>query len=640
LSRTAFVVALAVVGMLGLVARLAPLRERHLPPEIRDLGASRWVVDDPGTALHLRRIELALAEGRVSQHDPFQAFAAPAEIPALPVFDALIAGSAERWLAHDGGDASLGGVDESDLEAFTAWIGPIAYVFGFAALAWAAWISARGRHTAVVLAAMTLALAPAAVVATEVGRLDSAALVLVLLALLVRGTQVAVRAEDALSVILEALLCGVIAGLLTSLSAAGPFLALPTGIALFLRAARGPAHVRPIAVRAGLLFCLSAAFISRLPLADGPWEHMPESLVARWALGASDVLLFSAAPFALMLLTAPRDAAHKSRTFARITALAAMLALLVFELPRGWNAASGPIEAWWNATQSIEFAEWFRVRALGVSIIAALGAGAAAVTCLNQRDPASVHRASLALATALLVVADPAFAPLFVVAGGLGFAGGLGSVAEPGTGANSRASLQESSTQQRWLLALAALVLGLPAVIGVVSPPSDAQRENRLAWISALRWIRTEVPPGGPFNSSSARSTWGILVDPGDGELVAYHARRPVLCSATGAFSHPDLAREAHELTTSASMDVVAGRMRAHGLQLAVQRGIHADPARFASEGLFAAARGHTDPSPLERVFASDAHVRLAGDERIPAAVIWSLGGEPAPRAPSVRPPR
>ena len=113
-----------------------------------------------------------------------------------------------------------------------------------------------------------------------------------------------------------------------------------------------------------------------------------------------------------------------------------------------------------------------------------------------------------------------------------------------------------------------------------------------------------------------------------------------MLSSTTGAFSHPDLAREAEQLTTSASIDVVAARMRAHGLQLAVQRGVDVEPARFAADGLFAAARGKATPSPLESVFTSDAYVHLAGDERIPAAVIWSLGGETAPRAPSVRSPR
>ena len=622
MSRTVFAVALGLVLLLGLAVRLAPLSERHLAPEIRDLGASRWVVDDPGTALHLRRIELALAEGRVPQHDPFQAHTTTAEIPALPVFDALVAGLAERWLAHAEGDPSLGGVDEPDLEAFAAWIGPVAFLFGFAAFVWAAWISARGAYVPVVLAALAFALAPPAWRATEVGRLDAAAFVLVLLALLVRGTQVAVRAEDALSTILEALLCGVIAGLLTSMSAAGPLLALPTAAAIFLRATRGPAEVRPIAVRAGLLFALVAAFVARLPLADGPWEHMPGGFVARWALAASDVLLVAAAPFALLLLTAPRDAAHKARSFARLAALAAMLALLVFELPRAWSAASGPIEAWWSARSAIS-----EIGSVGhFTTLGFVGLAFGAVRLRQDRGAESLHLFMLALTTAVLASVSADFAPLFVLASACALAGSLSTIV--------------AERHQRWWLAGVALFLTLRAGAHVIARDSDSVRENRLAWFSALRWIRSEVPPGGPFNSSSSRSTWGILSDPRDGELVAYHARRPVLGSTAGAFSHPELASEALHLADSATLAEIVARMRVHGLTLAVARGIDQDPQRIAKGSLLAAARDGVETEDLRRIFVSDGSVRLAEDARIPAAVIWRLEGPLPTRTPTLKAPR
>ena len=354
MGRIALPLAIAAVALLGLSIRWLPIAERALPPEVRDLGTSRWVVDDPGTALHLRRIQLTLAEGRAPQNDAFLSQPEPAEIPALPVFDALIAGASERWLAWELGDPSTAGVDESDLEALAARVGPILGLFGLLAIAWAAWITAAAAGSAApafpMLAALALvALAPATVRATEVGRLDSAALALVLLALLVRSTQVAVRAPDALSTILEALLAGVVAGLLSAVSAAGPFLALPTAAALFLRARSGPPELRAIAVRAGLLFALAAAFIARLPLSEGPWERLPDGLVARWTLAASDLLLLGAAPFAFLLLTAPVDGARRPRSFARLAAMAAMLLLLVFEAPRAVRAAAGPIEAWWTA---------------------------------------------------------------------------------------------------------------------------------------------------------------------------------------------------------------------------------------------------------------------------------------------------
>ncbi|MCY2959621.1 MAG: hypothetical protein NTY35_05585 [Planctomycetota bacterium] len=624
MTRTVFAVALALVGLLGLAVRLAPIHERHLGPEIRDLGTSRWVIDEPGTALHLRRIELALAEGRVPQHDPFLAHPGTAEIPALPVFDALIAGFAERWLAWPDGDPSLAGVDEADLEAFAAWVGPVAYLFGFAALAWAAWISARGARAPTVLAAALLALAPATVAATEIGRLDAAAFVLVLLALLVRGTQVAVRAEDALSTILEALLCGVVAGLLTSMTAAGPLLALPTGAALFLRAIRGPAEVRPIAVRAGLLFSLAAAFLARLPLADGPWERLPEGLVARWTFAASDVLLVAAAPFALLLLTAPRDAARKGWSFARIAALAAMLALLVFELPRAWGAASGPIAAWWEA-RGILGPPAGAERWPQLGAVAVLGLGFGGWRLSRNRDAASLHLLLLTLATGLLAIADPAFAPLLVLSGACALAGAMPSLA--------------SRYVSRGGFAAALLLLVWP-VVRALDRPSDAERENHLAYFTALRWIRKEVPPGGPFNSSSAQSTWGILADPRDGELVAYHARRPVLGSRASAFSRPAETREGLRLMQLGSIDELAARMQVLRLKLAVTRGADRDPARTPFKALLGPATEGREPAVLRRIFTSDASIRSGRDGLVPAAVIWSLEAPPAPRTPTLQAPR
>lgn len=632
MTRTVFAVALALVGLLGLAVRLAPLEQRRLAPEIRDLGASRWIVDDPGTALHLRRVELALAEGRVPQHDPLLAFAPPTEIPALPVYDALLAGCADRWLAHADGDPSLGGVDEADLEGFAAWVGPVAYAFGFAALAWAAWISARGARVPVLLAAALLALAPAAVAATEVGRLDAAAVVLVLLALLVRGTQVAVRAEDALSTILEALLCGVIAGLLTSLSAAGAFLALPTAAALLVRALRGPVAVRPIAVRAGLLFTLVAAFVARLPLADGPWEHMPDGLVARWAIGASDVLLLSAAPFALLLLTAPRDAQHAKRTFARIAALAAMLALLVFELPRAWQAASGPLAAWWEARSigDAGLADEASASVVLGGIVSIAALMPALRRALADRRPEAVHLALLATTTGALAFAEPATASLFAAAAACALAGALADSTE--------------RAQRIWLAAGGSMLLVVAALDRRASWRTPVEREGVLDAIASLRWIRAEVPPGGPFNSSSARSTWGILVDPAAGELVAYHARRPVLAAGAAAFSRPELVREARHLAREAGGEEIVARMRAHGLVLAVAIPSLAGPASglLGARGVDATWAGEV-PLPgatrlLPREVADVSDAMRSGGPGL--TVVWSLDAVTSPRQPALVAPR
>lgn len=632
LGRHVFAGALALAFLLGLALRLAPYPDRHLPPGSRDLGASRWVVDDPGTALHLRRVELALAEGRVPQHDPFLAHPAPAEIPALPVYDALLAGSAERWLARAGGDLSLGGVDEADLEAFAAWTGPVLYAFGFAALAWAAWITARGARAATLVAGAVLALAPAAVSATEVGRIDAAAPALVLLALLVRSTQVALRAPDALSTILEALLGGVVAGLLTSISAAGAFLALPTAAALLVRARRGPAEARPIAVRAGLLYCLVAAFVSRLPLADGPWEHVPDGLVARWALAASDVLLLSAAPFALLLLTAPRDASHAKRSFARLAALAAMLALLVFELPRAWTAASGPIAAWRAARDVAPAGVAWTELVYGTTVLAVAGLALAADGLRRGREPSIVHLALLAAVGGALALAEPATAALFVACGAVALAGAFPAIVD--------------RNRRRAAAAFAFLALVPGVALPVLFRPDERDREDVRELVAALRWIRASVPAGGPFNSSSARSSWGVLAAPAMGELVAYHARRPVLASRTAALSHPDLVREAEQLALRANPADIADRMRAHGLRLAVSSGLwipyddHGEPDEPRGPVVFPLPDAGPELPGATRLLVSDGRVPIAPYLHWPAAVVWGVQGEPTPRTPTVSPPR
>lgn len=631
MSRTVFAVALAILAALGFAARLAPLDERRLDPGSRELGGARWLVDDAGTALHLRRIELALAEGRVPQHDPFLAHGTVVEIPALPVYDALLAGFAQRWLAHQDGDPSLGGVDEADLEAFAAWVGPVAYLIGFAALAWAAWIGTRGAYAPVLTAAAIFALAPAAITASEVGRLDAGAFALVLLALLVRGTQVAMRADDSLTSILEALLCGVIAGLLTAMSAAGPFLALPTAAAFLVRATRGPTEVRPIAVRAGLLYALVAAFVARLPLADGPWEQLPEGLVARWSLAASDALLVSAAPFAVLLLTAPRDAAHRTRAFARIAMLAAMLALLVFELPRAWNAASGPIRAWWDAGTFLGT----RVdpgRAVQAAILVCAGAGYPLVRAWKQRDGASVHLATLAPASIALVLVEPATGVLCVGACACAVAGAI-------------AALHGERGRIVWLAVVVALAAAASCIVHAIDDVSDGARarDARREAFASLRWIRENVPAGGPFNSSSARASWGILADPAVGELVAYHARRPVFSSRSATFAQLERARDARRLADSTNGAETVARMHAHGLGLAFAApALARGSGLLGSSGVGALLRGD-DPLPgtvrlLPAVVPRPDEYDLVFLPDL--AAVWSLDGPPPPREPSLVAPR
>ena len=625
MGRPVFALVLALIGLLGLALRLAPTGARHVDGPTPDLGGATWIVDDPGTAFHLRRVELALAEGRVPANDPFQALGERAQIPALPLYDALIAGAADRFLRSEDGDPALGGVDERDLEAFAARLGPLAYVAAFLLAAWVASIAARGARLPVLVAAGLLALAPATIDATQVLRLDAAALAVVQLLVLARSTLVALDAEDALTTIFEALIAGVVAGLLAATSAAGAFLALPTAAALLQRAARGPLAVRPIVLRAGLLFALVAAFVSRFPLADGPWESVERGLVGLYVVAASDLLLLAAAPFALLLLFAPRDASRPTRGLLRVAALAGVLILLAWEAPRALEALRGPVAAWWESRAFVEAWAWSEPtigRVAGVLATALCG-----VRFARERDPAALHLGSLAALALVLACVEPSAEPLTIAAAGLALAG---SLAATGDGRASVASL----------VAAGLILLAANAMRASLSPGAS-ERDDRRDAIATLRWIRANVPPGGPFNSSSAVGGWGILCDPAAGALVAYHARRPVLAAQPAAISRASAYREARRIARGVDGAEAARRMRAHGLQLAWMS------SHFGSEGLLGSVGVRSTLAGEEPIPGAERIVPAVLPESDSLAwqgapvALWRLDLDTGPaRRPTITPPR
>ncbi len=620
MGRIAAPFTLALILLLGLALRLAPFADRHLAADERDLGASAWLIDDPGTAAHLRRIELTLAEGRAPLADPFLAHPGGAEIPRLPVFDALVAGAAQRWLAYPDGDPALGGVDEHELEDFVARLAPILGMLGLAVTAWVAWTVARGRMWAALLATALVAVAPATVRASEIGQIDAAAFALVLLALLARSTHCAVRAPDALSIILEALLAGVLAGLLSSLSAAGPLFALPTALALFVRAFRGPLDVRPVARRAGLLFAVVAAFVGRLPLADGPWQSLENGLVAHWAIAGSDLLLVLAAPFALLLLLGQRGPDRGARTIARIVALVAVLGLLVYEAPRMHAALGLPLGAWWDARDLRAAFDVSGSRsvltggALVVTLPGLLVAPGAVALAWRTRDEGDLHRASLLVIAFAAALAEPAFAPFAALAAALSLAGVLEELQRR---ADPRAA--------QWIGAGALLLL--PSAAGLLlERPDPARREERIDFVAGLRWMRTGTEASGPFNSAIARSAHGVLVHPSAAELVAYHARRPAAASRAAAWTEPDLARRTFQLVQLSTYDELGAGLRARGLRWVVGAPRFLRPESANHSALSVLTLGVATLPGLTRIYAAARRVgpggRALDDPALAAPVI------------------
>ena len=268
-----------------------------------------------------------------------------------------------------------------------------------------------------------------------------------------------------------------------------------------------------------------------------------------------------------------------------------------------------------------------------MSGLALLALFLAASRAFRARDPASIHLAALAGVAGLVTLADAGFAPLFVASAACALAGVL------------------AANPSKRVVIAGALLLAPHAVLPFVTRPTAAEREQRLALVQGLRWIRENTASGGPFNSSTARSDWGVLVDPRWGELVAYHARRPAFAARSAAFSRPEAVREALHLVREAPAEELVARMHARGLRLAFGTALSPRPIA-ATSALDLALWKSPDPAQpdvpgLVRKFTSDAFRPLddstpftPGSAAAPVAVVWSVPGTPAPRTPSMRAPR
>ncbi|MFN0244401.1 MAG: hypothetical protein ACKVWV_16050 [Planctomycetota bacterium] len=54
---------------------------------------------------------------------------------------------------------------------------------------------------------------------------------------------------------------------------------------------------------------------------------------------------------------------------------------------------------------------------------------------------------------------------------------------------------------------------------------------QRVEIVRSLRWLRENAPSAGAWNSAVGTTDFGVLADPRAGALIAYHARRPAVCS-------------------------------------------------------------------------------------------------------------
>lgn len=506
----------AVYLLLPLVCVLAfQARARLAPPE---------EVVDPGTAAHLRGIELTLARGSAPSRDRFLDPPRGAGAPDSPFVDAAYAAVARLFLGDSGGSAALDGVVEEDLERFAgrggAWFAALTALALF--LAVHALGGSPGRALAAILAGLLFALAPSAVRAGAAGRVDPGALHALFAAFtFTTAAQLSIARQG-----FDLLQGGLTAGLVVGLGLLGGPAALvyaPFAWAaawLVVRRARfaddreraaGDRELAALAAQAGLFLALVAAVVSTL--AGGQLGR--DGLAGAWLRGASELCFVLGIPFLALSLASRRDAPRARRAGLAVGGIAVVLLLPLAGLNL-WRALGPRVAA------AARDADPLAVLAGAPSAwLAALAIPAAAALARRGGGPAL----GLAAATAALALAGAACAPglLPVLAASAAFLAGL---------------VFDDLVRRdalRFAAPAAVTALAVFAWRGVLVPPRahDATAE-RQELVEALRWMRDGTPSPGPWNAAGSPKDYSVLAPWTFGHLVAYHARRPPLVSGHG----------------------------------------------------------------------------------------------------------
>lgn len=491
--------------------------------------ASPAEVVDPGTAAHLRGIELTLARGSAPSRDRFLDPPHGAGAPDSPFVDAAYAAVARLFLGDAGGSAALDGVVEEDLERFAGRGGPWFAALSALGLFLAVHALGRspGRALAALLAALLFAIAPSAIGAGAVGRVDTGTLHALLAAFTFTTAAQLASARQGFDLLQGGLTAGLVVGL-GLLCGPGSLIYAPFawGIAILVaRRARAEEDDDQAAVarQAGLFLALVAAVVATL--AGGQLGR--DGLAGSWLRGASELSFVAGIPFLIAAL-GRRKSAGRSRRLA--PALGVLLVLALLPLAGGnLLRALGP-----RLLTSMRDADPLATLAATPDAwLALLAIPAAAVLARRGGSPA------LALAAAVtafaLVGASCAPGLLPILAASTAFLFGLAFDDLTRRGA------------MRVAAPAAVTALLLFAWRGVVVPPgvvdgrrdlvADADAEGAgedVDLVRALRWMRTGTPSPGPWNAAASPKDYSVLAPWTFGHLVAYHARRPPLVSGYG----------------------------------------------------------------------------------------------------------
>lgn len=583
---------------LAFVVRWEPTRTLRLAPDEREHGTSHWLLDDPETCQEMRRIELAIASDKVVEFDRFVNFPAGGEIPALPLFDSLVAGTAQRLLRSPSGEAALGYVDEAELEDFVVKLAPILGLLAVLATYFAARTIATGPRgdIAALFAAALVAFHPATIAVSSAGTLDSAALSVIFLALLVRSVVRSIRGTTMPTSLLDALIAGALSGLLVSTSVLGFVLFVPAWIAFFVHALRSTGEARANAVRSGLFFSVVAAFLARMTLSEGPWEQ-GAGVVHGFVSGVSMLLLISAAPFVVLILL---NRGATQRVFRNVCFVGALL-VMAWQLPQVWRDLAPAVRWFLDNHAEITLAmpgvggmlgaDLPSLALAGVVILIVLTLALVPVLWRQRKDTATL--ALLAFVIALFgasIVTGLALSSAIVAAGCLAARFLDGGLAHENPRSARRTALGAGA------FAAVALLIGLSPSL---AKPDAVLREERIDFVAGLRWMRAHTENGGAWNSPRSSSAWGVLSSVATGPLVQYHARRPALLSPWSALSGPGSMSEAlTRMWSQGELSMVEHFMRGQGARYVVLGG------RWdrTSRDMFAAREDDQRPPAIARL--------------------------------------
>lgn len=485
-----------VLGLLLLFALLVREGPRPQGGAPARPGIERFV--EAEGAWNLRRVQLALASGRVAQFDRAARFPAGGDVVDPPVFVAALAGAA--YLGLNGSTGSAGGteLDEARLADLLRHVGPLlGLLLVFAVHRAIARLGGGSARVRALAGAAQLAIGVPFVLALEAGRLPLGAWSALLSAL---GLSMAVpllrREGEMLDRLQSAMFAGLVLGLGVASSPLALAVVLPIVVLLGAEVyATRDGESRRARARESLLLMVTMACIAALPAVGGPWQKPSlAGPVGQLARTAPLAILLAALPIGLAFWSPisrrleARGLTRRAATLALVIAIGAIVALLP-GLPTPRFRALPPA---WMLLHVIAF-----------------------VCCLRDRRGAGLRAWCFVFPVAWI-------AACFDERGAL-FAGLAGAVL------TAAAIWPAGRPSRRWLLAALSTVLVADLAGSWLSRDAAELRRATDARVArALQALRTDTPSAGPWNATRAVMSWGIAAPSALAPAVLLHARRPV----------------------------------------------------------------------------------------------------------------